>query len=79
MHISVQNEPPSFSREGGQYKYSKAFKEIIESCLVKDPSRRPSAEELLEKSFFKGSKKKGYLVGAILSMLLRSKDKIYAQ
>ena len=67
---SVQDEPPSFAREGGAYKYSKAFKDIIDSCLIKDPALRPSAAELLDSSFFKSSKKKSYLVGAILSMHL---------
>jgi serine/threonine-protein kinase OSR1/STK39 len=63
----VQDAPPTFERQGGQYKYSKAFKEIVESCLVKDPARRPTAAQLLETPFFKSSKKKSYLVGAILS------------
>ena len=36
----VEDEPPTLDREGGQFKYSKAFKEIIQSCLMKDPARR---------------------------------------
>ena len=56
-----------FDRAGGRYKYSKAFKEMVESCLVKDPAMRPTAAELLETPFFKAAKKKHYLVGAILS------------
>ncbi|KAF7340002.1 Serine/threonine-protein kinase fray2 [Mycena venus] len=66
---TIQEAPPTLDREGGAYKYSRAFKEMVESCLVKDPSKRPSAEELLQSPFFKSSKKKSYLVGAILKDL----------
>ncbi|KAJ7693660.1 kinase-like domain-containing protein [Mycena rosella] len=63
---TIQEAPPSLDRDRGTFKYSRAFKEIVDSCLVKDPSKRPTAEELLQSPFFKGSKKKSYLVGAIL-------------
>ncbi|KAG6829282.1 hypothetical protein H0H92_005035 [Tricholoma furcatifolium] len=53
---TIQDDPPTFDREGGTYKYSRAFKEMVESCLVKDPSKR-------------AAKKKSYLVGAILKDL----------
>lgn len=66
---TVQGAPPTLDRQGGQYKYSRAFKEIVESCLVKDPSKRPTAAELLLSPFFKSAKKKSYLVGAILDGL----------
>ncbi|KAH9178921.1 kinase-like protein [Lactarius sanguifluus] len=36
----VQGEPPTLDREGGVHKYSRAFKEMVERCLVKDPSLR---------------------------------------
>ncbi|TFK76797.1 kinase-like protein [Pluteus cervinus] len=65
----VQEAPPTLDREGGTYKYSKAFKEMVESCLVKDPTKRPTAEDLLQSPFFKAAKKKNYLVGAILKDL----------
>ncbi|KAJ7081983.1 kinase-like domain-containing protein, partial [Mycena crocata] len=66
---TIQEAPPSLDRDGGTFKYSRAFKEIVDSCLVKDPSKRPTAEELLQSPFFKASKKKSYLVGAILKDL----------
>jgi serine/threonine protein kinase len=40
----VQDDPPGLDREAGQYKYSRAFKEVVESCLVKDPSKRFATE-----------------------------------
>lgn len=66
---TVQGVPPTLDRAGGEYKYSRAFKEIVDACLVKDPSKRPTAEELLQSTFFKAAKKKNYLVGAILDGL----------
>jgi len=38
--FSVQDAPPIFDREGGVHKYSRAFKDMVESCLVKDPAKR---------------------------------------
>ncbi|KAF9229542.1 kinase-like protein, partial [Gyrodon lividus] len=65
----VQGKPPTLDREGGVYHYSGAFKDIVDACLVKDPSKRPTAAELLQTSFFKSAKKKSHLVGAILDKL----------
>lgn len=64
---SVQDPPPTLDRSGGAYKYSRAFQEIIEQCLEKDPAKRPTAAELLSSPFFRTGKKKPYLVGAVLS------------
>ncbi|KAF8168254.1 kinase-like domain-containing protein [Crassisporium funariophilum] len=66
---TIQEDPPALDREGGTYKYSRAFKEVVDSCLIKDPSKRPTAEELLQTPFFKAAKKKSYIVGAILKDL----------
>ncbi|KAI0080058.1 kinase-like protein [Panus rudis PR-1116 ss-1] len=68
LHI-VQDAPPKLDRENGPHKYSKAFADIIDQCLNKDPSKRPSAQELLQMNFFKNAKKKSYLVGTILKGL----------
>ncbi|KAF8736732.1 hypothetical protein AX14_014055 [Amanita brunnescens Koide BX004] len=66
---TVQEDPPTIDRENGTFKYSRQFKEIVDRCLAKDPSKRPTAEELLQMPFFKGARKKFYLVGAILKDL----------
>ncbi|KAG6910568.1 hypothetical protein DXG01_009518 [Tephrocybe rancida] len=66
---TIQDEPPTLERDGGTYRYSRALKELVESCLIKDPSKRPTAQDLLQTPFFKASKKKSYLVGAILKDL----------
>jgi serine/threonine-protein kinase OSR1/STK39 len=33
--------------------FSQAFKDVVASCLDQDPSRRPSADQLLQYSLFK--------------------------
>ncbi|KAF9073780.1 kinase-like domain-containing protein [Rhodocollybia butyracea] len=66
---TIQEDPPSLDRDGGAYKYSKSFQEMISSCLVKDPSKRPTAAQLLQTPFFRGAKKKSYLINAILEDL----------
>ncbi|KAF7437139.1 hypothetical protein PC9H_003975 [Pleurotus ostreatus] len=65
----IQEDPPTLDRDGGTFKYSRAFKEVIDSCLIKDPSKRPTAEQLLQTPFFKSAKKPSYLVAAILKAL----------
>ncbi|GAA5933627.1 uncharacterized protein JCM15063_001365 [Sporobolomyces koalae] len=72
---TILDDPPELDREGGKYKYSKNFKEMIESCLQKDPKKRPTAEKLLQHSFFKSAKKKSYLVSAILDELPPVQDR----
>ncbi|KAI4520891.1 Pkinase-domain-containing protein [Schizophyllum commune Loenen D] len=64
---TIQEDPPTLDRDNGVHKYSRALKDIIDSCLVKDPSKRPTAEQLLQTPFFKNAKKKSYLVHKILS------------
>lgn len=65
--VRVQEDAPTLNRDGGAYKYSRAFEEIVAWCLNKDPAKRPTAKELLQTPFFKGAKKKSYLINAILS------------
>ena len=66
---TLQNASPTLDRTGGAHKYSKALKEIIDSCLSKDPTLRPTAAELLALPYFKSAKKKDYLVGVLLEGL----------
>ncbi|KAK4701835.1 serine/threonine-protein kinase OSR1/STK39, partial [Phenoliferia sp. Uapishka_3] len=63
---TILDAPPQLDREGGKYKYSKAMKELVDSCLKKDPKKRPSAEKLLQHPFFKLAKRKNHLVNTIL-------------
>ncbi|KAI8352899.1 kinase-like domain-containing protein [Blakeslea trispora] len=70
LMMTLSNEPPTLDREATRHKYSKLFKEMIDSCLQKDPTKRPSAERLLTHPFFKQAKKKDYLVKSILAYVL---------
>ncbi|KAF9389694.1 hypothetical protein CPB97_010774 [Podila verticillata] len=69
LMLTLSNDPPTLDRETTKHRYSKMFKEMIDICLQKDPSRRPTAEKLLSHSFFKQAKKKSYLVSGLLHSL----------
>ncbi|OWM68140.1 hypothetical protein CDL15_Pgr016340 [Punica granatum] len=47
-------------------KFSKAFKDMVASCLDQDPSRRPMADKLLKHPFFKNCKGSDFLVKSLL-------------
>jgi serine/threonine-protein kinase OSR1/STK39 len=51
-----------------KYKWSEEFINFVKSCLVKDPEKRPTAVEILEKNkkFFDKAKDKNYLLENIL-------------
>ncbi|GAA5991205.1 hypothetical protein JCM10908_006586 [Rhodotorula pacifica] len=72
---TIMDDPPELDREGGKYKYSKAMKAMIDSCLQKDPALRPTAEKLLEHPFFRTAKKKSFLVSALLADLPPLQDR----
>ncbi|KAJ1308531.1 hypothetical protein OPQ81_004232 [Rhizoctonia solani] len=65
----LQEDAPTLDRDNGTHKYSKAFKDFIDSCLAKDPSKRATAQELLDSPWIKGAKKPSYLVNALLTGL----------
>ncbi|CAO3590121.1 unnamed protein product [Absidia cylindrospora] len=64
--MTLSNDPPTLIRETTKHKYSKVFKDMIDLCLNKEPSNRPTVEKLLSHPFFKQARKKEYLVKNIL-------------
>ncbi|KAA8526095.1 hypothetical protein F0562_007805 [Nyssa sinensis] len=53
--MTIQNAPPGLDYDRDK-KFSKSFKEMVAICLVKDQTKRPTAEKLLKHSFFKHAK-----------------------
>lgn len=55
LMLTLQQDPPSTSSygDGSDKKFSKTFKSFVDACLKKDPSKRPTAKELLKHKFLK--------------------------
>ncbi|KAK8923765.1 CBL-interacting protein kinase 12 [Platanthera zijinensis] len=66
--MTLQNAPPGLDYERDE-KFSKSFKKMVATCLVKDPKKRPSSEKLLKHPFFKHAHSNDYLARAILDGL----------
>ncbi|PSS07586.1 Serine/threonine-protein kinase, partial [Actinidia chinensis var. chinensis] len=75
--MTLQNAPPGLDYERDN-KFSKSFKQMIASCLVKDPSKRPSAKKLLKHSFFKQARSNDYIARTLLEGLPALGDRLKA-
>ncbi|XP_076885177.1 uncharacterized protein LOC143534614 [Bidens hawaiensis] len=53
--MTIQNAPPGLDYDRDK-RFTKSFKELVAMCLVKDQTKRPTAEKLLKHSFFKQAK-----------------------
>lgn len=73
--MTLQHAPPGLDYERDR-KFSRSFKQMIASCLVKDPSQRPSAKKLLKHSFFKQARSNDYIARTLLEGLPDLGDRI---
>ncbi|KAF3432507.1 hypothetical protein FNV43_RR27247 [Rhamnella rubrinervis] len=75
--MTLQNAPPGLDYERDR-KFSKSFKQMTASCLVKDPSKRPTAKKLLKHSFFKQARSNDYILRTLLEGLPALGERIKA-
>ncbi|KAK1407123.1 hypothetical protein QVD17_38734 [Tagetes erecta] len=75
--MTLQNAPPGLDYERDK-KFSKSFKQMIASCLVKDPLKRPSAAKLLKHYFFKQARTNDYIHRKLLEGLPTIGDRLEA-
>ncbi|TPX37127.1 hypothetical protein SmJEL517_g00945 [Synchytrium microbalum] len=70
LMLTLQQDPPTLDINSAKHKYTKAFKEMIDSCLQKDPTKRPTPDKLIQHAFFKNSAKKPeYLAKTLIQNL----------
>lgn len=74
--MTIQNPPPTLESDSGKKHFSKAMRDIVGKCLVKDASKRPSAAQLLEHKFFKTAHEPSYLVKHLLGNLPPVVDRV---
>ncbi|OEL30722.1 Serine/threonine-protein kinase fray2 [Dichanthelium oligosanthes] len=66
--MTLQNAPPGLDYERDK-KFSRNFKQMIAMCLVKDPSKRPSAKKLLKQPFFKQARSTDFIARKLVEGL----------
>ncbi|KAL6905201.1 hypothetical protein ACP4OV_002802 [Aristida adscensionis] len=75
--MTLQNAPPGLDYDRDR-RFSKSFKEMVAMCLVKDQTKRPTAEKLLKHSFFKNAKPPELTMKSILTDLPPLWDRVKA-
>ncbi|KNE62628.1 STE/STE20/FRAY protein kinase [Allomyces macrogynus ATCC 38327] len=63
--LVLNNAPPTLDRARAHHKYSRSLKDLIDQCLMRQPSLRPSAAKLQQLPFLKRARKPITLVKAL--------------
>jgi len=71
--LTLNEDPPKLNKETF---WDENFQEFIQFCLVKDPTQRKSADELLKCNFFKKAKGKEYIKEKLLKNLPKLEDRL---
>lgn len=70
LMMTLNNPPPTLDQSPDSKKhFSKAMRDMVAKCLVKSPSERPTASQLLEHKFFKTAHDAHYLQRHVLDGL----------
>jgi serine/threonine-protein kinase OSR1/STK39 len=69
LMMALQNPPPTLEQSDSKKHFSKAMRDIVAKCLVKNPHERPTASQLLEHKFFKTAHDANYLKRHLLDNL----------
>ncbi|KAL6580686.1 hypothetical protein OROMI_006609 [Orobanche minor] len=75
--VILQNAPPGLDYKRDK-KFSKSFKQMITSGLVKDHSKRPTTKRLLKHSFLKQARSNDYISRILLEGLPALGDRLQA-
>jgi len=77
--LTLQNDPPNLDTEVQDKnltkKYSKQFRKMIDMCLQRDPTKRPSATQLLKMPFFGKAKKSEHILKTLLTDAPRLRER----
>ncbi len=65
--VMIMNKDPPYLTKSDPFDSS--FKEMVNLCLNKDPTKRPTAEQLLKKKFFAKARDKQYIHENLLAHL----------